>query len=359
MFSLKNLDWGFFLEIVLILFLGSATILSLNSVPWLTQASYLFLAILIYFLAAGLDFSGFSSFGWIFYLASLVLLFAPLFFGVFSRGATRWLQIGEKTFQPSEIAKPLLIIFFSHYWTNKKFNLKSLATFLLLLFSPLLLIFLQPDLGSTLVVMAIVLGILLISEVSLRQILGLGLIILILAPLGWFFLKDYQKLRIRHFLDPWSDPLGAGYNLIQSITAVGSGGLMGKGLGKGTQSQLAFLPERHTDFAFASFAEEFGFLGSLALLFLYFLILRNILLISQRQKDKFAMGICLGIFSMIFFQAAVNIGMNLGILPITGITLPLFSYGGSSLVSTMFCLGLVNSLSKSLKKSSAIEIGVR
>jgi len=186
--------------------------------------------------------------------------------------------------------------------------------------------------------------------------LGSSFLFILLAPFGFMILKDYQKERIKHFLNPFADPLGAGYNIIQSIITVGSGGLFGKGFGAGTQSHLAFLPERHTDFIFASFAEEFGFLGSLLVVLLYFFLLQKILKIAKTSRDDFGSYLSYGILFIISFQTFVNIGMNIGILPITGVTLPLFSYGGSSLISTMICLGLIEGVSQLGYKSSSFEI---
>jgi len=358
MFSLKNFDWLNFLVLILILSLGTVTVLSVNPQLFTTQITYVILGILVYLFLSSLDFRIFEGLGNFFYLMSILILIAPLFWGIVSRGAVRWIQIGGITFQPSEFAKPLLIIFFAKYWLSKNFNFKNLVAYFGYLFFPLFLIFRQPDLGSTLVVLVIALGIMFFTEINWKQIIVLALFFLLAVPFSVQFLKDYQKQRIVHFLNPWADPLGAGYNVIQSVISIGSGGLTGKGFGKGTQSHLAFLPERHTDFIFASFAEEFGFLGSVGLILLYFLLLRRILQRSLALKDIFNLRISLGVFFLIFFQVLVNIGMNLGVLPITGITLPLFSYGGSSLVSTMICLGLTESVFRLTEEKSRLEIGV-
>lgn len=357
MSSLKNFDWILFLIVFLILCLGAVTIFSVNPFLFKTQLIYAFFSLGIFFLISSLDFRILMNLSGVFYFITIFLLLLPPFFGVLSRGAVRWIQIGGLTLQPSEIVKPFLIIFFSKFWF-RKFNLKNFLSFLFYLLIPTILIFYQPDLGSALVVLSIGLGILFSLDINFKQILILIFEIILIFPLACFFLKDYQRLRLIHFLNPYSDPLGAGYNLIQSIVAVGSGRLKGRGFGRGTQSHLAFLPERHTDFIFASYAEEFGFLGSGLLIFLYFLLLRRILKIAYSTKDEFGYRMVIGVFSFFFFQTGVNIGMNLGILPIAGITLPLFSFGGSSLFSTMISLGLVEGLViSSLSRKAEVEIG--
>lgn len=359
MFSLRNFDWLNFLVLILILSLGTITILSVNPQLFANQLVYAIISILVYLIISSLDFRIFEGLANFFYLLTIFILMTPIFVGVFSRGAVRWIQIGGITFQPSEFAKPMLIIFFAKFWLSQKFNFKNLIVFLILLSVPVFLIFYQPDLGSSLVVLSFALGMLFMTQVTGKQIVLLTLIFIFVIPFGWFLLKNYQRQRIEHFLNPWKDPLGAGYNLIQAQITIGSGGFKGKGFGKGTQSHLAFLPERHTDFVFASFAEEFGFIGSASLLFLYFLVLKKILLVGSQSQDKFTAFLASGIFSFLLFQIIVNVGMNIGLLPITGITLPLFSYGGSSLMSTMVCLGLVESIFETSQKKAVIEIGAR
>jgi len=352
-------DWSLFIPIFLISFLGSVTILSVNQAVFVSQLIYLILGLIIFLIVSRVDIRIFESFNRLFYYFSLFFLAIPLFFGVFSRGAVRWIQIGPKTLQPSELVKPLLIIFLAKFWAERKINLQNLLKCFFLSSLPIFLIFRQPDLGSSLVVVSIVLGIILATEIKFSQITILLVVILVLLPSSWLFLKDYQKLRIVHFFNPNADPLGAGYNVIQAMITVGSGGFWGKGLGRGTQSHLAFLPERHTDFLFASFAEEFGFLGCFGLLLSYYFLWKRILLIASNSEDRFGYFFCLGVFIFLFFQAVVNVGMNLGLMPITGITLPLFSYGGSSLVSTMICLGLVSSQEAMIKKDDGLAIGIR
>lgn len=355
----RNFDWLFFLVIFLLLALGSITIFSVNPGIFSDQIIYVALSLGIYFLFSYLDLKIFESFAKFFYFVSLFFLTTPLFLGVLSRGATRWVEIAGKTFQPSEAAKLFLIVFLARYWAYRQMNLRHFLRAFFLILPQFFLVFRQPDLGSSLVIMAIFFGMILLTEIQWRQILVLLVGFLIILPISWFFLRDYQKERITHFLNPSLDPLGAGYNVIQSVLTVGSGGLTGRGLGKGSQSQLAFLPEKHTDFIFSSFAEAFGFLGSVWVIFLYFLLCRRIVYAMEKTENKFSKYLCAGVFWLVFFQSSVNIGMNLGILPITGITLPLFSYGGSSLLSTMACLGLVENVIHSSFGKEAIEIGFK
>ena len=280
------------------------------------------------------------------YLLTILMLLLVLFLGIETRGSVRWIPLGIFNIQPSEFAKPVLILLLAQFWSK---NLPTwINIFKSLLFSlPLVfLIFKQPDLGSSLTLLAIWVGILFAARISFKKILILSLITLVTLPTSWLFLHDYQRSRIRSFLSPESDPLGQGYNLIQSTIAVGSGEVFGRGLGRGTQSRLQFLPEFRTDFIFASIAEEMGFLGSIIILSLYLFLFVYCLKVADRLTDPFNFLMCFGVISMLLFQFFVNIGMNLGLLPITGITLPLISYGGSSAVATLFSLGMLSSVNK-------------
>jgi len=199
-------------------------------------------------------------------------------------------------------------------------------------------------------------GIVFAAGLPVKYLVTGTLALVVLFPLSWNTLKDYQRARLTTFVDPLSDPLQSGYNLLQSIIAVGSGQILGRGLGHGTQSQLKFLPERHTDFIFASLSEELGFVGGILIIGLFTLLLTRVLRYSQNAKDSFGALICFGAFSLITFQVFINIGMNTGLVPITGITLPLVSAGGSSLISTLASLGIVASVSLRLKKQRLFEI---
>lgn len=220
----------------------------------------------------------------------------------------------------------------------------------------IILIFKQPDLGNVLIYGFVMVMMILVTSIAWWKLLLVSGITLISQPLMWFVLKDYQKARIESFINPQADPRGAGYNALQAIIAIGSGRLLGLGLGRGTQSHLLFLPEYHTDFVFASISEELGFLGSGIVIIFYLILLGRIIYISINTKNTFAKVFTLGIFAQIFGQVFINIGMNLGVMPITGITLPFLSYGGSSIISTFIGLGIVNNIAKSVKLQAPIEI---
>jgi len=354
---LKNVDWQIFLTTLFISLLSLLMIFSLNSQLVKDQVVFLFIGFFFFFLLAKFDYKILEDFSSVLFIVSLFLLAVNFLFGQRIRGSVRWVQIGGLSFQASEFVKPLLILVFSSFAAKLNFlKIRDFFIFLFLLIIPGFLIFKQPDLGSSLVIAAIWVGILIYGKVRKTFIIGGLAVFFLLLPLLWNFLKPYQRDRVLGFLNPSFDPLGSGYHLLQAKITVGSGQLLGRGLGQGTQSQLRFLPESHTDFIFASLAEELGFLGSSLLFLAYLFLLLRILTFSRRSSDKFGAFICIGVFSMIFFQFFVNLGMNLGILPITGITLPLFSFGGSSLVTTFISLGLVQSVSHSLKRQKVIEI---
>lgn len=275
------------------------------------------------------------------YIFILILLIVTFLIGFETRGSIRWIPLGFFNIQPSEFAKPIIILFLAKFWSRHLPSWVNILKSLAYLFPVLFLVFKQPDLGTMLTIFAIWLGMLMVSHISFKKILVLGFILLSFIPASWFLLHGYQQDRIYSFLAPESDPLGRGYNIIQSKVAVGSGQLFGRGLGRGTQSRLQFLPEFRTDFIFASTAEELGFVGTMLILSLYLFLLLYSLQKAQQVTDLFSLMIIIGVVSMFVFQVFVNIGMNVGLLPITGITLPLISYGGSSLIVTWLSLGLL------------------
>ncbi|PLY01487.1 MAG: rod shape-determining protein RodA [Desulfuromonas sp.] len=283
------------------------------------------------------------------YVVNVLLLIAIFIVGKKSMGATRWLDLGFFNLQPSEVMKLVIIIIFARFFSIRDqilgYNLKELMTPFALLGVPVLLIMKQPDLGTSMLVIFIAGTMALFAGIRRRTLGALGVLGMAAAAGGWFLLRDYQKQRILTFINPERDPLGAGYHIIQSKIAVGSGGLLGKGFMEGTQSQLSFLPERHTDFAFSVFAEEWGFAGSLILLLLYLLLIAWGIYIARRASDHFGMYLALGVTAMLFWHIVVNLGMVIGLLPVVGVPLPLFSYGGTSMVTTMIGIGILLNVS--------------
>lgn len=281
-----------------------------------------------------------------FYFIIVFLLLITLLLGFETRGSIRWIPLGLFNLQPSEFAKPVLILTMSYFWSRNKPTWKNIILSFAIIAPICLFIFKQPDLGTTLTVLFIWLCILFASQIEFWKMFSLGFLTFISVPFIWNLLQDYQKRRILSFLNPAIDPQGIGFHVIQSTIAVGSGEFWGRGLGRGTQSRLQFLPEFRTDFIFAFIAEELGFIGSMIILGLFAFILLLLIRILFKSGDRFGELIIVGVFAMMFFQIFINIGMNIGLLPITGITLPLLSYGGSSMITTLISLGLVSSISK-------------
>ena len=347
----SKIDWQLLFLVCIILAFGITVLVSINSFEFPSYLIYIIFGFILFFLFSQIDYRVYKSFDWFFYFISLLALVITYLLGKQIRGSTRWLDLEFFSIQASEIIKPFVILAFSGF--ALKLNLakiKNIAIFVLFSLPLIFLVFKQPDLGNTIIYLVILLSIFYSSKGNLIILVAGVFFGAITSPFIWHFLKNYQKQRIFSFINPNFDPLGVGYNLIQSIVTVGSGQFIGKGLGAGTQSTLRFLPERSTDFIFASLAEEIGFSGSIFLLAAIFFLLLKILL-TAGKSDAFGKNIAYGIFSLIFVQSLINIGMNIGLLPITGVTLPLVSQGGSSLIATMICLGIVSNISKSSSSS--------
>lgn len=283
---------------------------------------------------------------WI-YLAGLATLVGVLFFGTVINGARGWFNFGGISFQPVEFAKIALIIALAKYFSNQGYipNWGITIKGFTLLAIYLIPVVLQPDMGGASILAAIWLGTLLMMRLPKKIIITLGIGAVTLAMVGWsFVLRDYQKDRILTFLDPTRDPRGRGYNITQSIVAVGAGGMFGRGLGAGSQSQLHFLPEAHTDFIFAVLSEELGFIAGTIIISCYVFIMYRLTRISHGIRDNFSLFFIAGTQILIGAQAFINIGMNIGVLPVTGLPLPLVSYGGSALLATCLLLGIVQSI---------------
>lgn len=278
------------------------------------------------------------------YFVTLGSLFVVLVFGATARGTSGWLRVGMVQFQPVEAAKLALIVFLASFIVRKGTELSALVRLVasLILTGVMVgFVFLQPDLGSALVLLAIWLGMVVASGIRPLHFLVLAMLGLSVILGSWSFLAPYQKERIVNVFEPQSDPQGSGYNVLQAMVAIGSGGLTGKGIGHGSQSQLNFLPEKHTDFIFAAVTEEMGLSGALFVVALYGVLLYRVWRIAVASQDNFGYLVSSGVLVMLATQFVVNVGMNVGLLPVTGITLPLVSYGGSSIVATLASLGLV------------------
>lgn len=360
--ALKNLDVPFCLALVALLVAG---IFILASASWTYAEDPLFYVKkhllwiacgLVCFVAVTLvDYKHLQRYGWHLYGLALIILAGVLFLGTESRGAKSWINLGPFLFQPSEFSKVIMIVSFADFLNRRPDSirtLKGIACCLAFFALPTGLIVAQPDMGTAIVFVAIAFGMMFVAggneRILITMLAGglLSLIALLWAHFHWGLpvpLEEYQVRRLTVFLNPYNDGLGgrgAGYHLIQSMVAIGSGGMLGKGWRQGSQVQLNFLPEHHTDFIFSVAGEEFGFLGALALLLSYFILIYRLVNMAYRARDSFGCLIIVGVASKLAFHVLVNVGMAIGIMPITGIPLPLLSYGGSSMVSTLIALGL-------------------
>ncbi len=295
------------------------------------------------------------SLGYIFYAVVLGMLIYVLFFGITAQGSQRWINLHYINLQPSELMKIAIIVCFAKYYhriqTQDIHKWKHIIYPIILLALPIYLVITQPDLGTSVLIAGSGLAVIWLAGIRTRYFVYAFLSLLVTAPFVISFLKPYQKLRILTFFDPERDPLGAGYQILQSKIAVGSGGIFGKGYLKGSQSYLEYLPEKHTDFIFTLFSEEFGFMGSSILLVLYLIMLFRIIRIGLESKSYFAKFYCFGFAAAIFIYITVNMSMVLGLLPIVGSPLPIMSYGGSALLATMLGFSIVMS-SKIYNKES-------
>ena len=373
--TLRNLDFLFIL-FTLLLLVASLFILSTASINVdkadplhyvKGQALWIISGILIAIIMAGIDYQKWRQFRWWIYGLNLALLFAVILFGHSAKGATRWIPITSSfSIQPSEFAKIFIIITFADFLAHRKGKLDNFRDFVvpfLFVLVPMLLIFKQPDLGTTLVFAAIFIGMMFVAGANPWKFGGLlvgGVCIIGLAlwlhfatnlP-GWLHwaqglplpMQDYQLKRLTIFVNPAADKSGDGFHILQSLWAIGSGQLWGKGYRMGTQGQLNFLPEHHTDFIFSVVGEEFGFVGTVTLLFLFLIFILRSISIALKARDTFGMLIATGVISMFTFHILVNVGMTSGIMPVTGIPLPLISYGGSAMWSNMASVGLLLSV---------------
>lgn len=312
----------------------------------------------IMYILSRIDLHHFYDGAYVFYIINILMLVWVLLSGKDAMGARRWMSLGPLSFQPSELTKLSLILCLSRYWSHRRpklsFNFFSRAQvfgqdFLFplgLTLLPMAFIFKQPDLGTSLLMMGIFLVMAFMADVDKRYVFGFVLLGVAVTPFAWHFLRDYQKDRLLVFLNPNIDPLGAGYTIIQSKIAIGSGQMFGKGWLAGTQNHLNFLPERHTDFIFSVIGEEWGFMGGMLLIVFYGLLILTCFKIAEHVKDRFGHLVAVGIISIVALQVFINIGMVMGMMPIVGLTLPMVSYGRTSFMIFMIMMGFLLNLSR-------------
>ena len=353
---LQNFDW---ILLLLLILLGIISIVNLYSATYpikdaggsqilIKQAYWFLIGFAVLLMMTTFDYHLLERLAYPIYFITLTLLILVLVIGKIYSGSQRWLSFGGIVFQPSEMAKIALVIMLAKYFNEHgeyEYRLRDLWWPFILITLPFLLIIKQPDLGSALLLMIVSFSVILFVKIRWKSLFILILTSFLSAPFIWFTLKEYQQKRILTFLMPDMDPLGAGYHINQSKIAIGSGLFWGKGFLKGTQTRLHFLPEQHTDFAFSVLAEEWGFVGSVFLLMLYlFLILWGIN-IAKNSRDQFGTILALGIIAIVFWQLVINVSMVIGLLPVVGIPLVMFSYGGSSMITTMLGMGLLMNIS--------------
>ncbi len=348
---LKDIHWPItFLTITLaavgIFSVYSATFRSMGDYTQ-KQLIWSFIGIFVFFITIRLGYRFFLNISYTFYVVTILLLLWVLFFTEAKAGATRWIAIGPFALQPSEFSKMATVLMLANFLAGRNPNSKHLQNLILTVFfvgMPAILILKQPDLGSCLVFSPILIAIIFLWGIRIRYLLGFLLAGASSLPFLWHALKPYQQKRLLVFLNPSIDPIGASYTAIQSKIAVGSGGLIGKGWLQGTQTQLDFVPEHHTDFIFTVIAEEFGFIGAFFIIILFALLIAYSFQIMKHTTDNRAKLLAIGIIGFFSFQVVINIAMTIGLAPITGITLPFISYGGSSLLATFFAFGLLASI---------------
>ncbi len=347
--KIKDLDYILLFSIILLSIISVFVMYSTDGGEILFHTKNHFVKLAVFFplmiFLAFFNIKFWHNFSYIIYFIVIILLIYVSFFGIKSSGSQRWMNVYFFVLQPSELMKIAIIMSLSKYYHRLKLedvnSLTSILIVLSIILIPIIFVISQPDLGTSILIALSGLAILWLGGVKIKYFMYSFITFLISLPFIISFLKPYQKLRILTFLDPDRDPLGAGYQIIQSKIAIGSGGLDGKGFLKGTQSYLDFLPEKHTDFIFTLFSEEFGFIGSVGLLILYSIIIFRIIRIGSISRSNFARLFCFGYAFAIFIYIVVNLSMVLGLLPIVGSPLPIMSYGGSSMLATMIGFGIV------------------
>ncbi|MGB3399537.1 MAG: rod shape-determining protein RodA [Candidatus Deferrimicrobiaceae bacterium] len=352
-----RVDWPVFLLVLALCGAGLLNVYSGTRVfpssglpVFYKQMIWILLGMAVFFLFCYLSGGFIEEMAWYVFLVVVAVLLVVLLVGKVRGGAQRWLSLGFFNFQPSEFAKIALILalasYFSGRYSYEGIGFRDLAPAVGITLIPFLLVALQPDLGTAGVFLIILVAMMVIACVRAKVFFLVGAAGAVAVPGLWFMMKNYQKQRVLTFLDPGRDPLGAGYHVIQSKIAVGSGGLLGKGYLQGTQGSLRFLPEQHTDFAFAVLSEEWGFAGSMVLLLLFLALVYRMYYLASQSQDRFASFACGGLASYFLAHIVINMAMVCGLFPVVGIPLPFVSYGGSSMLTNMMALGILANLSR-------------
>jgi len=355
--TLLGVDWWLLVPVAVLIIISLVTLLSLNRALFFSQFFTLIIGVIAFLIFSRIRVESFVRLAIPIYIISIILLLIVLIIGFESHGAVRWISLGGFPIQFSELLKPFLALALASYLSQHKTrSFRSLLAILLFLAPIFGLIAFQPDLGNALIYAGVVFLVLITFGYSLKWFGLLAVPFLLASPVVWNILHDYQQKRLLTFLNPTSDPLGASYNVIQAMIAVGSGMFLGKGLSQGTQSGLRFLPERHTDFIFATLSEGLGFIGAIIVLVAFIMLCVRIYVIFTQMDNDFAKIFASVVFSFFLVHFFVNIGMNLALLPVVGVTLPFVSFGGNSLLSNFIFLGILSSMVTSYSRHSVLEI---
>lgn len=354
---LSTFDWPLLVFVLVICFVGILNIYSTGfslttsgqTALYIKQFQWIIVGLIFMAVTFSIDYRIINRYAYVIYGVSIFLLVLVFVYGYTAHGSQRWITLGGFSFQPSELMKLTIILVLARYFDNHKVNggyqLRELVVPFAIVLVPFIFILKQPDLGTALILLILFFSIVFFVGIHWKSLILATVGVIIMVPLAWHFLKDYQKERVLTLFNPENDPLGAGYHILQSMIAVGSGGVFGKGFLKGTQTQLKFLPEQQTDFVFSVFAEEWGFVGGLVLVIGFLTLILWGLKISLRSRDLLGAIVSFGITMLIFWEVFINIGMVLGILPVVGIPLPFLSYGGSSVIVLMLGVGLLMNIS--------------
>ena len=353
----QGIDWVLAVVPLLLVAAGIAVIYSIapaeggRASQAVSQGIYALLGIGIFIFLASVDYRLFRAAAPALYGTTLLLLVLVLIVGSIQFGARRWIDLGPFQLQPSELMKAVGVITLAWFFASREeVKIGDLAAALLLIIAPVLLVLRQPDFGSALLLLAGPAPIFVLSRISREQWLGIAAVVVVVIPLIFFTLQPYQRARLETYLNPEQDPFGTGYNVLQSTIAIGAGGLTGRGLGQGSQSTLQFVPVAHTDFIFAGIAEATGFLGSATLLTLFAVLIARSFRLALLAQDRFGRLLSAGIASLWLFSVFINVGMNLGLVPVTGIPLPFVSFGGSSLLTNFALAGVLQSIHRRHRK---------